>query len=75
LSNAGWMHQKQPPAKTAILVVEGGEFWPRRSLTSASATLKSRAEARILFMIVDLRQSCRWFVSAFWACQHSAGLP
>src|ERR1700731_20739 len=62
------MHQKQPPAKIAVLVAGAGAFWPRpRSTRSAAAAPKSRAKTRILFMIVDLRQCGCLFVSVITA--------
>jgi hypothetical protein len=39
LSNAGWMHQKQPPAKTAVRVCGLG------SARSEDATNKTKKEA------------------------------
>ncbi len=60
------MHQKQPPATIAALVAGGGELWarlgPTRSVTKA---LKSRARARILFILADLRQCRSPFVPLF----------
>src|SRR5439155_19111343 len=60
------MHQKQPPAKIAVLVAGEGELWPRlKSTKSGVATLKSRATTTILVMIPDLRQSWSRFVPTF----------
>ena len=58
------MHQKQPPAKIALFVGEGDEVWARLESTgSAMRALKSRARARIPFIVVDLRQCRSRFVS------------
>src|SRR5213595_72810 len=58
------MHQKQPPAKIALFVGEGDEVWARLESTgSAMKALKSRARARIPFIVVDLRQCRSRFVS------------
>src|SRR5213078_3525507 len=58
------MHQKQPPAKIALFVGEGDEVWARLESTGrAIRALKSRARARIPFIVVDLRQCRSRFVS------------
>jgi tRNA (guanine-N7-)-methyltransferase len=60
------MHQKQPPAKIAVLVAGGGELWARPGPTrNATRTLKSRARAGILFILADLRQCRSPFVPLF----------
>ena len=60
------MHQKQPPAKIAVLVAGGGELWARLGPTrSATKVLKSRARAGILFILPDLRQCRSPFVPLF----------
>jgi tRNA (guanine-N7-)-methyltransferase len=60
------MHQKQPPAKIAVLVAGGGELWARLGPTrSATKALKSRARAGILFILPDLRQCRSPFVPLF----------
>src|SRR5437868_6137160 len=56
------MHQKQPPAKIAVLVVGAGASWSRLGSARSAAAANSRARSRILFMIVDLRHRCGLFV-------------
>src|SRR5438094_7557601 len=58
------MHQEPPPAKIALFVGEGDEVWARLESTgSAMRALKSRARARIPFIVVDLRRCRSRFVS------------
>jgi tRNA (guanine-N7-)-methyltransferase len=57
------MHQKQPPAKIAVLAAGGGELWARLGPTRSAVTaLKSKAKIRTLFIIADLRQNWSRFV-------------
>src|SRR6266436_5627502 len=53
LSNAGWIHQKHPPAKTAVLVVAGAALSPKLAVASATQP-KARRKIRYILSL-----SCR----------------
>ncbi len=59
------MHQKQPPARIAVLVAGGGELWARLGPTRSATRALKRAKVGILFIIADLRQCCSPFVPLF----------
>src|SRR5437762_6141559 len=53
LSNAGWMHQKHPPAKTALRVVAGLGLCPQLAFASVTQP-KARRTIRFILSL-----SCR----------------
>ena len=59
------MHQKQPPARIAVLVAGGGELRARLGPTRSATRALKRAKVGILFIIADLRQCCSPFVPLF----------
>jgi hypothetical protein len=60
------MHQKQPPAKTTVLVDAGGEFSAAQTSRNKPAPVaRRRAEVTIRFMLCILDIERRDFVAGF----------